>query len=59
MLIYQQQIFGVINNNITLKLIRILHEQVKKYGKDINIFFVLKLRAKNYLELLSYTSPHH
>ncbi len=32
------QIFRVINdNNITLKLTRIRHEPVKRFGKDINI----------------------
>ena len=32
------QIFRVINdNNITLKLTRILHEPVKRFGKDTNI----------------------
>ena len=39
MLIYQQhRFFRVINdNNITLKLIRIRQEPIKRFGKDINI----------------------
>ena len=37
------QIFRVINdNNITLKLTRIRHEPVKRFGKDININFKIK-----------------
>ena len=51
------QIFRVINDNITLKLTRIRHEPIKRFGKDININSKIKALVNKHNNLL-YAVPY-